>query len=140
MVTSTAETRWEGSLADGHGVTRLVGSGAAELPVNWKARSEGSQSVTTPEELLGAAHASCFAMALSHALTGNGTPPKVLDVTAKVEFVPGTGITTSALTLVAEVPKLDDDSFQAIAADAKANCPVSAALAGIDITLDATLR
>lgn len=140
-VSSTARTVWRGGLADGSGRTELVTSGTAQLDVSWKARSEGSDSVTTPEELLAAAHASCFSMALSKALGDNGTEPTELEVQAVVTFVPGTGVTESALTVTAQVPGLDDEGFGAAAADAAANCPVSKALAGVDIRLEsATLR
>ncbi|WGD37056.1 OsmC family peroxiredoxin [Lysinibacter sp. HNR] len=139
-VTSAATTTWTGTLFEGSGTTHLDSSRAAELPVNWKARSEGSDSVTTPEELLGAAHSACFSMALSHALTGNGTPPTNVTTTAKVTLIPGTGITTSALSVVAEVPGISAEDFDRIAHEAKAGCPVSAALTGINITLDATLK
>ncbi|HBS73811.1 MAG TPA: peroxiredoxin, partial [Microbacterium sp.] len=133
-VTSEATTAWKGSLTDGEGTVSLVSSGAASLPVNWKARSEGSTSTTTPEELIAAAHASCFSMALSHALAGNGTPPESVDTTASVTFQPGTGITGSHLNVNAVVPGMDADAFARIAEEAKTGCPVSQALAGIDIT------
>ena len=138
-VTSEATTAWKGSLTDGEGTVSLVSSGAASLPVNWKARSEGSTSTTTPEELIAAAHASCFSMALSHALAGNGTPPESVDTTASVTFQPGTGITGSHLNVNAVVPGMDADAFARIAEEAKTGCPVSQALAGIYITLEATL-
>lgn len=138
-VTSEATTAWKGSLFEGFGEVSLATSGAGTFDVNWKARSEGSTSVTTPEELLAAAHSACFSMALSHALTQNGTPPESVDATASVSFTPGTGITGSHLNVNAVVPGIDAETFQQIAADAKANCPVSQALAGIDITLEATL-
>lgn len=138
-VTSEATTNWSGSLAEGSGTVSLDSSKVGTFNVNWKARSEGSSSTTTPEELIAAAHASCFSMALSHALTQNGTVPEKLQVTASVTFQPGVGISGSHLNLNATVPGLSDDDFQRIAAEAKAGCPVSAALAGIDITLEATL-
>ncbi len=138
-ITSNAHTTWNGTLTEGEGTVTLGSSGAAVLPVNWKARSAGSESVTTPEELIAAAHASCYAMALSHALTGNGTPPTQLRTAANVTFVPGTGITTSALSVEAVVPSIDEAAFLAIANEAKAGCPVSQALAGVDITLNAAL-
>lgn len=138
-VTSEATTVWHGSLQDGAGTVTLDSSHVGSFAVNWKARSEGSQSTTTPEELLAAAHASCFAMALSHALSGAGTPPESLNVTASVTFQPGTGITGSHLNLNATVPGISAEDFQQIAAEAKAGCPVSQALAGIEITLEATL-
>lgn len=138
-VTSEATTAWKGSLTEGSGAVSLTSSGIGTFDVNWKARSEGSDSVTTPEELLAAAHSSCFSMALSGALAKNGTPPQSIDATASVTFKPGTGITGSHLNVSAVVPGLDEAAFERIAEDAKANCPVSQALAGIDITLEATL-
>jgi osmotically inducible protein OsmC len=138
-VTSKATTTWQGSLFEGSGTVEFDSSGIGTFDVNWKARSEGSASVTTPEELLAAAHSACYSMALSNALTSNGTPPTSLRTSAAVAFIPGTGITGSRLTVAAVVPGLSDEAFQAIAADAKVNCPVSQALAGIQITLDATL-
>jgi lipoyl-dependent peroxiredoxin len=138
-VTSEARTAWKGSLMEGAGDVTFASSGIGTFPVNWKARSEGSTSVTTPEELLAGAHSACFSMALSHALAENGTPPESVDATASVTFTPGTGITGSHLNVNAVVPGLDAETFERIAADAKANCPVSQALAGIEITLEATL-
>jgi len=137
-VTSKATTTWSGSLFEGSG-TVSPGSGIGTFPVNWKARSEGSESTTTPEELIAAAHSSCFSMALSNALAQNGTPPERIDTTAAVTFVPGTGITGSHLTVNASVPGLDADAFAELAEGAKAGCPVSQALAGIEITIEATL-
>ncbi|MCJ1708119.1 OsmC family peroxiredoxin [Microbacterium sp. VKM Ac-2923] len=138
-VTSEAATAWKGSLFEGSGEVTFTSSGIGTFDVNWKARSEGSSSVTTPEELLAGAHSACFSMALSNALADNGTPPESVDTTASITFKPGTGITGSHLNVNAVVPDLDDETFQKIAADAKANCPVSQALSGIDITLEATL-
>jgi osmotically inducible protein OsmC len=138
-VTSEATTVWNGTLFEGSGTVTLDSSKAASLPVDWKARSEGSESVTTPEELLGAAHAACYSMAFSNALTENGTPPERVQTTAAVTFQPGTGITSSHLLVSAVVPGLDEETFERIAEDAKVNCPVSQALAGITITLEASL-
>lgn len=138
-VTSEATTVWNGTLFEGSGTVTLDSSKAASLPVDWKARSEGSESVTTPEELLGAAHAACYSMAFSNALAENGTPPERVQTTAAVTFQPGTGITSSHLLVSAVVPGLDEETFERIAEDAKANCPVSQALAGITITLEASL-
>ncbi len=138
-VTSEATTAWKGDLTDGSGTVALQSSGIGTFDVNWKARSEGSTSVTTPEELIAAAHSSCFSMAFSHALAQNGTPPESIDTTASVTFMPGTGITGSHLNVNAVVPGLSREDFDRIAADAKENCPVSQALAGIEITLEATL-
>jgi osmotically inducible protein OsmC len=138
-VTSEATTVWNGTLFEGSGTVTLDSSKAASLPVDWKARSEGSESVTTPEELLGAAHAACYSMAFSNALTENGTPPERVQTTAAVTFQPGTGITSSHLLVSAVVPGLDEETFERIAEEAKINCPVSQALAGITITLEASL-
>jgi lipoyl-dependent peroxiredoxin len=138
-VTSEATTVWKGGLIDGSGQVAFQSSGIGTFDVNWKARSEGSTSVTTPEELIAAAHSSCFSMAFSLALAQNGTPPESIDTTASVTFTPGTGITGSHLNVNAVVPGLDREDFDRIAADAKVNCPVSQALAGIEITLEATL-
>lgn len=133
-VTSKANARWAGALTSGAGSTALA-SGNGEFAVNWKARAEGEQGTTTPEELLAAAHASCFSMALSFALENNGTPPTSIEVAAEVTFVPGTGITTSVLSVSGAVPGISQEEFEAFAADAKANCPVSQALAGVEISL-----
>ncbi len=138
-VTSEATTAWKGSLFEGEGVVSFASSGIGSFPVNWKARSEGSNSVTTPEELIAAAHSSCFSMAFSNALAENGTPPTSIDTTASVTFKPGTGITGSHLNVNAVVPGIGQEDFDRIAGEAKAGCPVSQALAGIEITLEATL-
>jgi len=137
-VTSEATTTWSGGLFDGGGSVALESSNQGPFTVNWKARSEGSTSVTTPEELLAAAHSSCFSMALSLALAQNGTPPTSIETTASVTFIPGTGITGSHLNVNAVVPGLEAADFDRIAAEAKSGCPVSQALA-IEITLEATL-
>ncbi|UCR90031.1 OsmC family peroxiredoxin [Mycetocola spongiae] len=138
-VTSEATTVWTGSLFEGSGTVNLDSSSAANLAVNWKARSEGSDRVTTPEELLGAAHASCFSMAFSNALTEAGHTPERLHVTAAVTFIPGTGITGSHLLVNATVPGISTEDFDRIAGEAKVGCPVSQALAGVQITLEASL-
>jgi len=137
-VTSEATTAWAGTLMEGSG-TVTPASGIGAFPVNWKARSEGAEHTTTPEELIAAAHSSCFSMALSNALAQNGTPPERIEATASVTFVPGTGITGSHLNVRATVPGLDAEQFTELAEGAKAGCPVSQALAGIEITLEATL-
>ena len=138
-VTSEATTLWFGDLMSGSGTTSLDSSDAAEFPVSWAARSEGTTGKTNPEELLGAAHSACFSMAFSNELAKAGTPPESLQVTAAVTFEPGTGITGSHLLVSAKIPGLGEDDFQRLAAEAKANCPVSAALAGIPITIEASL-
>lgn len=138
-VTSEATTTWTGSLAEGSGTVAFSSSNLGTFPINWKARSEGSDTTTTPEELIAAAHASCFSMALSHALSENGTPPERVNTSASVTFKPGVGISGSHLNVNAVVPGLSPEAFQEIANEAKTGCPVSQALAGIDITLEATL-
>jgi lipoyl-dependent peroxiredoxin len=138
-LTSEATTLWFGDLQSGSGTTSLDSSDAAEFPVSWQARSVGEVGKTNPEELLGAAHSACYSMALSNALGSNGTPPESLQVTAAVTFVPGEGIKGSHLLVSAKVPGLSEEDFQKFAADAKANCPVSQALSGIPITLEASL-
>ncbi|WP_431277573.1 OsmC family protein [Leifsonia poae] len=138
-VTSKATTVWNGDLKSGSGTVTLDSSHAAELPVSWKARSEGSTSITTPEELLGAAHAACFSMALSNILAGFGTPPDSVQTTAAVTFDPAQGITGSHLSVDATVPGLSGEDFQRLADEAKSTCPVSRALVGIPITIEARL-
>ncbi|MFJ8494952.1 OsmC family protein [Streptomyces sp. NPDC090499] len=137
--TRTAHTVWEGSLTEGNGVITFDSSGIGEQPVTWASRSQEANGKTSPEELIAAAHSSCFSMALSHALTGAGTPPTKLVTNADVTFQPGTGITGIHLTVEGTVPGLDADGFTAAAEDAKKNCPVSQALTGTTITLDAKL-
>lgn len=140
-VISTASTTWQGDLPSGNGTTTLESSQLGSFPVNWKARAEeGEKGTTSPEELLGAAHATCFAMAFSNGLAENGTPPTSVDSSAKVSFNIGEGgITGIELTVKAVVEDLDEADFQRLAEDAKQNCPVSQALKGVDITLNATL-
>ncbi|MEE2815142.1 MAG: OsmC family peroxiredoxin [Actinomycetota bacterium] len=138
-VTSEAATTWTGSLMEGSGTVAFSSSNLGTFPIDWKSRSEGSESTTTPEELIAAAHASCFSMALSHALAENDTPPERVNTSASVTFKPGTGITGSHLNVNASVPGLTPEKFQEIAEGAKTGCPVSQALAGIEITLEASL-
>ncbi|GGY41330.1 OsmC family protein [Streptomyces anulatus] len=137
--TRQAHTNWEGNLIEGKGVVTFDSSGIGDYPVSWPARSEQANGKTSPEELIAAAHSSCFSMALSHGLAGAGTPSTRLETKAEVTFQPGTGITGIHLTVVGEVPGLDEDAFLKAAEDAKANCPVSQALTGTTITLTASL-
>lgn len=138
--TRKAEVVWNGGLLDGSGTIVSNTSGALpQLPVTWASRSEEPNGKTSPEELIAAAHASCFAMALSFGLADAGTPPEELRTSASVTFQPGEGITGIALTVRGVVPGLDADGFVAAAEGAKANCPVSKALAAVPITLDAAL-
>lgn len=136
---STARTEWSGDLMSGSGTTTLA-SGVGTFAVNWKARSEGVDATTTPEELLAAAHASCYSMALSNGLAGAGTPPTAITTDVRVTFKPGEGITGIELAVVASVPGIDAEAFSAAAEDAKAKCPVSQALRAVPISLvEATL-
>jgi lipoyl-dependent peroxiredoxin len=137
----TAEVTWTGSLIEGSGRIDRVGSGAfAPLDVTWASRTEEPAGKTSPEELIAAAWASCFSMALSHGLAGDGHPPSRLSTSVTVSFVPGTGLTRGAITVRGDVPGLDEAGFREAAEGAKANCPVSKALAGIpEVTLDAAL-
>lgn len=137
---STGSTHWEGTLFEGSGTTTLDSGAAGPLPVTWKARAEEHGSVTSPEELIAAAHSACYSMAFSNALAKNETPATSLDVTATATFVPGTGITTMELTVVGDVDGISSEDFVALAETAKDGCPVSKALAGnVEITLDASL-
>jgi osmotically inducible protein OsmC len=138
----TAEVTWRGSLREGAGTIERVGSGAfGPLDVTWASRTEEPDGRTSPEELIAAAHASCFSMALSGALARAGSPPEQLRTSATVTFVPGTGITKSALRVRAKVPGMGEASFLEKAEEAKQNCPVSKALASVpEITLDAALE
>ncbi|MFF5391477.1 OsmC family protein [Streptomyces sp. NPDC013012] len=134
-----AHTVWEGSLVQGSGVVSLDSSGVGQFDVSWPSRSEEPNGKTSPEELIAAAHSSCFSMALSHGLAGAGTPPARLETKADVTFQPGEGITGIHLTVRGEVPGLDAEAFRSAAEDAKKNCPVSQALSGTNITLTAEL-
>jgi lipoyl-dependent peroxiredoxin len=133
-----AEVVWEGSLMEGSGTITETGSGALpELPVTWTSRAESPDGRTSPEELIAAAHAACFSMALSGALARAGNPPERLDTSATVTFVPGTGITKSALTVRGRVPGIDENAFREAAEGAKEGCPVSNALKGnVELELD----
>ena len=139
MAKRTAAVTWKGGLLDGTGMIESSGSGAlGALPVTWLSRAESSDGKTSPEELIAAAHASCFAMAFSLLLAEGGTPPEEIDVRSTVTFIPGTGITKSELELSGRVPGLSEEAFRAKAEQAKANCPVSQALKGLEITLAVT--
>jgi osmotically inducible protein OsmC len=137
-----ADVTWNGSLIDGSGTIRSTTSGAfGDLAVSWAARAEDETGgKTSPEELIAAAHAACFSMALSNVLAKAGNAPDELNTSATVTFQPGEGITKVALTVVGVVPGMDEDTFLTAAEDAKENCPVSKALASVpEITLDARL-
>jgi osmotically inducible protein OsmC len=141
MADRTAHVTWSGSLMDGGGTITSVGSGAfGPLDVTWASRAEESDGRTSPEELIAAAHAACFSMALSHGLAQGGTPPESLEVDATVTFVPGTGITKVALAVRGAVSGLDEVAFLEAAEGARDNCPVSKALASVpEITVEASL-
>ncbi|GAA3460447.1 MULTISPECIES: OsmC family peroxiredoxin [Saccharothrix] len=137
--TRKATTHWEGNLLEGKGSVALESSGIGTYDVSWPSRAEEANGKTSPEELIAAAHSSCYSMALSHGLAQAGTPPQTVDTSAEVTFQPGKGITGIHLTVTASVPGLDADAFAEAAENAKKNCPVSQALAGTEITLTATL-
>jgi osmotically inducible protein OsmC len=137
--TRTAHTVWKGELLKGSGVVSFDSSGIGDFPVSWPSRAEQPNGKTSPEELIAGAHSTCYSMALSHGLTGAGTPPTRLETKADVTFQPGEGITGIHLTVRAEVPGLDEAGFHSAAEDAKKNCPVSQALTGTTITLTAEL-
>ncbi|HEY8168223.1 MAG TPA: OsmC family peroxiredoxin [Candidatus Limnocylindrales bacterium] len=143
--TRTADVAWSGDLIGGTGTITAVGSGAfGSLPVSWAARTEASDGKTSPEELLAAAHASCFAMALSGALARAGTPPESLAVTATVTFDKGDDgwrVTTSALAVSGRVPGASEASFVQAAEATKDGCPISKALVGnVALSVEATLE
>ena len=137
--TRTANAHWEGPLADGQGTVSLDSSGVGRYDVTWPSRAEQPDGRTSPEELIAAAHAACFSMALSHGLSQGGNAPQSIDTKADVTFQPGEGITGIHLTVRAKVPGLSAEDFQTAAGGAKENCPVSKALTGTTITLDAEL-
>jgi osmotically inducible protein OsmC len=137
--TRTATTRWHGSLLEGAGQVSLDSSGVGTYDVTWASRAEQPAGRTSPEELIAAAHSACFSMALSHALAQAGNPPEALDTSADVTFQPGEGITGIRLTVRGTVPGISAEQFAEAAEGAKSNCPVSKALTGTTITLDASL-
>ncbi|MDX6636644.1 MAG: lipoyl-dependent peroxiredoxin [Solirubrobacterales bacterium] len=137
---SSATTVWEGSLTKGRGTTNAASGALPAAEVTWAARVERTEGTTSPEELLAAAHASCYCMALSNGLTEAGNEPQRLEATATVTFVAGEGVRSSHLVVAGTVPGLDQAGFEAAAAEAAENCPISAALSGnVEITVDATL-
>ena len=136
-----ADVVWQGDLIDGSGTIETVTSGAfGGLDVTWASRSEAPDGRTSPEELLAAAWAACFSMALSNVLAKGGHAPDKLETSATVTFQPGEGIVKGALTVRGTVPGLDEVGFMEAAEDAKKNCPVSKALTGVpEVALDAAL-
>lgn len=137
--TRTAKAHWEGSLLEGKGQVSLESSKLATFDVTWAARAEEPDGHTSPEELLAAAHSTCFSMYLSNVLAKGGTAPDTVDTQADVTFQPGTGVTGIHITVRAAVPALSAEDFAVAAEDAKVNCPVGKALSGTTITLDAAL-
>jgi osmotically inducible protein OsmC len=138
-VQSSAEATWKGDGISGSGIVRPASGAFGEVALTWRQRAETRESGTSPEELIAAAHAGCFAMALSFGLSGAGHPPERLDATAQVSFEARGGITGIHLTVRGTVPGLDAAAFQEAADAAKAGCPVSKALAAVPITLEASL-
>ena len=138
---SRASTIWEGDLMSGKGKTTAGSGSFRDLNLGWKARTEGSGGNTTPEELLASAHASCFSMALSHALAQGGHKATRLETTCTVEFGPKTGgfeVKSSSLEVKGTVPGIDQSAFTQAAEGAKSGCPISAALK-IPMSVKATL-
>ena len=143
-ITRHAEVTWSGDLTSGSGTINYVSSGAfSRLPVTWASRTEAHNGRTSPEELIAAAHASCFSMAFSARLGKNGTPAARLDTKVVITFAKGDAgwkIATSTITVKGDVPGIDLETFKALAEDAKDNCPVSVALKGnVELVVDASL-
>lgn len=141
MANHFASAYWEKDLKSGNGKMK-AGSGAFDVPYSFISRFEEKQG-TNPEEMIGAAHAGCYSMAFSHGLATKGFPPKRVSTSAKVSLEKvgeGFAITTIELTMEGDVPNIDEKTFMAIAEDAKKNCPVSKALAGVNIKLNAKLK
>ncbi|TQM64194.1 OsmC family peroxiredoxin [Humibacillus xanthopallidus] len=134
-VIRNASAHWEGSLMEGAGKVTFESSELGSHDVTWAARANESNGLTSPEELIAAAHSTCYSMALSHGLAQAGTPPETIDTKAAVSFVPGTGITGVALTVTGKVPGLTKEQFEQAAQAAKEGCPVSQALK-VPITLE----
>lgn len=137
--TRTATAHWEGSLFEGAGRVSLDSSGLGTYDVSWPARTEQPGGKTSPEELIAAAHSACYCMSLSNVLAKAGTPPTSIDTRAEVTFQPGEGITGSHLVVRATVAGMSAERFAEVAEEAEKACPVSNALAGTTITLDAAL-
>ena len=143
-ITSTADATWSGTLTEGEGSIDYVGSGAfSRMPISWAARTEAHNGKTSPEELIAAAHASCFAMAFASGLAKNETPATKLSIQAAVTFDrtdAGWGIASSAITVRGEVRGIDQAKFAELAEAAKDGCPVSRALKGnVALSVDAQL-
>jgi osmotically inducible protein OsmC len=139
MAVSKAEATWNGTLKEGAG-TMKVGSGFFEGAYTFASRFEGDAKATNPEELIGAAHAGCFSMFLSAQLTNAGFKPNSIHTTAVVHLTQGPTISLIELTCVADVPGVSAEAFEEKVAVSKANCPVSKALASVEMTVHATLK
>ncbi|SEQ04474.1 OsmC family protein [Microlunatus flavus] len=139
-VVRTAQAHWEGSLMEGQGEVELVSSEVGSFEVTWASRSEEPNGRTSPEELIAAAHSTCFSMALSHGLAGAGHAPTSIDTKADVSFQAGTGITGITLSVVGDVPGITAEEFEKAAQEAKQNCPVSQALSAVPITLEVSFK
>jgi osmotically inducible protein OsmC len=138
---SSATTVWEGGLAHGSGVTTPQSGAIDATAVSWASRTARGAGKTSPEELLAAAHSSCYCMQLSHELGEAGTPPERLEATATVEFVPGEGVKSSRIVVSGRVPGIGQEAFAAAAAAAGEGCPISGALKGnLEISVEATLE
>ena len=139
--TSSATTVWEGDLAKGSGTTTPESGAFDTVDVSWASRTERAAGKTSPEELLAAAHAACYCMALSHELAEAGTPPERLEAEASVDFDPGEGVKSSRIVVRGRVPQIDQETFMKAAVSAGQNCPISGALEGnVDISVDAMLE
>ncbi len=137
---SRADATWEGDLMSGGGHVKPESGAFAELPITWASRAERMHGKTSPEELIAAAHASCFSMAFSNGLAKAGHTPERLDTRVEIEFVPGTGITTSTITVRGHIHGISNDDFQKLAKEAEEGCPVSKAMHGnVELRLHATL-
>ena len=140
-VQSKAEATWNGDLSSGSGTVAPASGAFSDVQVTWRQRAETRESGTSPEELIAAAHAACFSMALSNGLAQAGHPPERLATSAQVGFQGGEGITGIQLAVRGRVPGLDQEGFRQAAEAAKADCPVSKALSAVEIRLaDATLE
>ena len=138
---SSASTIWRGSLTKGSGTTHPESGAFPDVEVTWASRTTRSAGKTSPEELLAAAHASCYCMALSNELSQGGNEPEQLNATATVDFVPGEGVKSSHIVVHGRVPGIDQSQFDEAAKNAGQNCPISAALKGnIEISVDARLE
>ncbi|WP_165985438.1 OsmC family protein [Streptomyces sp. YIM 98790] len=134
--TRTATTNWNGPLIGGAGKVELESSGLGSYDVTWPSRAEEPDGRTSPEELIAAAHSSCYSMAFSAGLAKAGTPPESLEVQAAVTFQPGEGITGIVLKVKARIPGISEEDFRQAAEMAKENCPVSKALKAVPISLE----